>query len=183
MDSAEGRLDSAESDIGTLQTEIRAIDASWITSGTVNIERLPAASLERMHVVSTVADLANVTATQAQNGDTIKVNATGAMFYVIDDSKLGTNDYMDGLTEYTAGAASSVPWSGITGKPDVFMPDVDSSSLATYSKDASTGDINVNDSLVTALAKLENKAEAGADERIPNDVIDSIVNGSYKPTA
>jgi hypothetical protein len=82
-----------------------------------------------------------------------------------------------------ASTAKKAPWDGITGKPDVFMPDVDSSSLATYSKDASTGDINTADSLVTALAKLENKAEAGADERIPNDVIDSIVNGSYTPTA
>jgi hypothetical protein len=80
-------------------------------------------------------------------------------------------------------AVDSSVWNGIGGKPDVFIPDVDSSSLATYSKDASTGDINTSDSLVTALAKLENKAEAGADERIPNDVIDSIINNTYTPTA
>lgn len=140
MDSAEGRLDSAESDIDTLQTEIRAIDASWITSGTVNIERLPAASLERMHIVSTAADLANVTKTQAQNGDTIKVNATGAMYYVIDDSKLGTADYMDGLTEYTAGAASSVPWSGITSIP-ADIKDHASNALSTADLDTNSGDV------------------------------------------
>ena len=117
MSTAEDRLDTAEDDIDTLQSEIRAIDASWITTGTVSIDRLPAASLERMHVVSTAADLANVTKTQAQNGDTIKVAATGAMYYIIDDSKLGTADYMDGLTEYTAGRASAIDWSGVENKP------------------------------------------------------------------
>ena len=117
MSTAEDRLDTAEDDIDTLQSEIRAIDASWITTGTVSIDRLPAASLERMRIVATPADLANLTATMAQNGDTVKVTSTGAMYYVVDESKFGTADYMDGLVEYTAGRASAIDWSGVENKP------------------------------------------------------------------
>ena len=86
-------------------------------------------------------------------------------------------------------AVDSSVWDGIGGKPTEFIPENHDAakvvSLNTYSKtgEGTTGDIKKGDTLVQALAKLENKAEAGADERIPNDVIDSIVNGSYKPTA
>lgn len=127
-------------DIGILETKISTIDASWITRGTINIDRLPAASLERMHVVSTPADLANVTSTQAQNGDTIKVQSTGAMYYVIDDSKLGTADYMDGLTEYTAGTASAVDWSGVQNIP-TDIKDHASNALSTADLDTNSGNV------------------------------------------
>ena len=117
MSDMDDRMDTAEDDIDTLQSEIRAIDASWITTGTVSVDRLPAASLERMRVVADATALANVTSSTAQNGDTIKVTSTGAMYYVVDDSKLGTADYMDGLVEYTAGRASAIDWSGVENKP------------------------------------------------------------------
>ena len=41
------------------------------------------------------------------------------MYRVVDDTKL---DRSAGYKEYTAGTASSVPWSGITGKPESFVP-------------------------------------------------------------
>ena len=117
LDALDSRVTTAEGDISDLQTDIRAIDASWITTGTVSIDRLPAASLERMRVVANPAALATITSSMAQNGDTIKVTSTGAMYYVVDDSKFGTEDYMDGLVEYTAGRASAVDWSGVENKP------------------------------------------------------------------
>lgn len=82
-------------------------------------------------------------------------------------------------------AVDSSVWDGIGGKPTVFTPaDHDGAkvtSLATYVKAGNTGDIATTDNLVQALAKLENKAEAGADEPIPSSVIDSIVGGTFKP--
>ena len=41
------------------------------------------------------------------------------MYFVIDDSKLNSEA---GYTVYTAGSATSVPWSGVTGKPTSYPP-------------------------------------------------------------
>ena len=82
-------------------------------------------------------------------------------------------------------AVDSSVWNGIGGKPSVFTPeDHDAAkvvSLNTYSKtgEGTTGDIATGDTLVKALAKLENKAEAGADQPIPSSVIDAIVGGTF----
>ena len=67
-----------------------------------------------MHVVADATALASFTG--AEDGDTIKVTSTGKMYLVKDSTKLGTSSYADGLEEYTAGSAASVPWSGVTGK-------------------------------------------------------------------
>lgn len=116
-DAVAARVTTNEGDISTLKTEIKAIDAAWITSGVISIDRLPSAVVERMHVVAADADLANLTTEQVQNGDTVKVNATGAMYFVVDETKLGTADYMLGLSQYTAGIASQVDWAGVVNKP------------------------------------------------------------------
>jgi len=92
---------------------ITAIPASLLT-GTIDIARIPQAALERLvHVDDDDARLA-LTSSSIQNGDVVKVESTGLMYYVKDDSKLGTED---AFSSFTAGIASSVPWSGITGKP------------------------------------------------------------------
>lgn len=116
-DTLAGRVTTAEGDIDTLQSEIKAIDASWITSGVISIDRLPSAVIERMYIADKETDLASLTTEQVQNGDTIKVAENGKMFYVVDDSKLGTADYMKALSQYTAGIASQVDWSGVVNKP------------------------------------------------------------------
>lgn len=116
-DAVAARVTTNEGDITTLKGEMKAIDAAWITSGVISIDRLPSAVVERMYVAATESDLANLTTEQVQNGDTVKVAATGAMYFVVDQSKLGTADYMDGLSQYTAGIASQVDWSGVVGKP------------------------------------------------------------------
>ena len=61
-----------------------------------------------------------LTKSQVQTGDTVKVTDTGKMYFVVDDSKLNTEE---GYEIYTAGSATSVPWSGITGKPETFKPE------------------------------------------------------------
>lgn len=54
-----------------------------------------------------------------QLGDTVKVAKTEKMYYVVDESKLSSEA---GYAVYTAGTATSVPWSGVTGKPSSYPP-------------------------------------------------------------
>ena len=42
------------------------------------------------------------------------------MFFIVDDTNL-SNEL--GYEQYTASAATSVPWTGITGKPSTFTPE------------------------------------------------------------
>lgn len=113
---------SVSSDFGsnvTISTTLANFDASKITSGTINIDRLPKAALERMVVVADDTARFKLTTATAQVGDTVKVTATNKMYLVKDDSKLNAED---GYEPYTASSASSVPWSGVTGKPSTFAP-------------------------------------------------------------
>lgn len=103
-------------DVADLKTGLQNIDAGQIKTGTLPLSVIPHGALERMYVVESVGDLATVTSEQVQNGDTIRVNG-GSMYYVTDDTKLGTGDYMQGLAVYTAGTASSVNWSGVQSTP------------------------------------------------------------------
>lgn len=120
---------SVSSDFGsnvTISTTLANFDASKITSGTINIDRLPKAALERMVVVADDTARFKLTTATAQVGDTVKVTATNKMYLVKDDSKLNTEA---GYEPYTAGYASSVPWSGVTGKPSTFAPPTSSATV------------------------------------------------------
>lgn len=120
---------SVSSDFGsniTISTTLANFDASKITSGTINIDRLPKAALERMVVVADDTARFKLTTATAQVGDTVKVTATNKMYLVKDDSKLNTEA---GYEPYTADQASSVPWSGVTGKPSTFAPPTSSATV------------------------------------------------------
>lgn len=99
--------------------DITGIDASKVTSGVLDIDRIPPAALERCVVVADDTARFALTADNAQNGDTVKVTATGKMYFVKDSSNLGSEA---GYELYTAGSAASVPWSGVTGKPSAYTP-------------------------------------------------------------
>ena len=120
---------SVSSDFGdnvTISTTLANFDASKIASGTISIDRLPKAALERLVVVANdTARIALTTAT-AQSGDTVKVTSTGKMYLIKDESKLSSED---GYEPYTASQASSVPWSGVTGKPSTFAPPTSSATV------------------------------------------------------
>lgn len=120
---------SVSSDFGsnvTISTTLSNFDASKITSGTIDIDRLPKAALERMVVVADDTARFKLTTATAQVGDTVKVTATNKMYLVKDDSKLNAED---GYEPYTASSASSVPWSGVTGKPSTFAPPTSSATV------------------------------------------------------
>ena len=90
------------------------LDASKLTSGTVDIERLPQGALERLVKVANEAARYALTTADVQLGDTVQQLDTGIMYAVTDTDHL---DSAAGYTEYTAGTAASVPWSGVTSKP------------------------------------------------------------------
>lgn len=90
------------------------LDASKLTSGTVDIARLPQGALERLVKVANEAARYALTTADVQLGDTVQQLDTGIMYIVTDTGHL---DSAAGYTEYTAGTAASVPWSGVTGKP------------------------------------------------------------------
>ena len=113
---------SVSSDFGsnvTISTTLANFDASKIASGTISIDRLPKAALERLIVVADDTARFALTTATAQSGDTVKVTSTGKMYLIKDESKLSSED---GYEPYTASQASSVPWSGVTGKPSTFAP-------------------------------------------------------------
>lgn len=120
---------SVSSDFGsnvTISTTLANFDASKIASGTISIDRLPKAALERLIVVADDTARFALTTATAQSGDTVKVTSTGKMYLIKDESKLSSED---GYEPYTAGQASSVPWSGVTGKPSTFTPPTSSATV------------------------------------------------------
>lgn len=108
--------------------DITAIDASKITTGTISIDRLPQGALERCVVVADDAARFALTTANIQKGDTVKVSSTGKMYFVMDDTKLSSEA---GYEVYTAGSATSVPWSGVTGKPSSFTPSAHTQAIST----------------------------------------------------
>lgn len=107
----------AASGVATLDSDSKVeqnIDASKIVSGTISVDRLPKGALERLTIVANATARKALTTDDVQNGDTVKEASTGLMYYVKDDTKLAQDA---GWEVYTAGSATSVPWSGVTSKP------------------------------------------------------------------
>lgn len=120
---------SVSSDFGgnvTISTTLANFDASKIASGTISIDRLPKAALDRLVVVADDTARFALTTATAQSGDTVKVTSTGKMYLIKDESKLSSED---GYEPYTASQASSVPWSGVMGKPSTFTPPTSSATV------------------------------------------------------
>lgn len=100
-----------------LDNDIVDVSASKI-KGTIGLENLPAGALERMFVVSseTAAMSADV-----QDGDVVQVTGNDNKMYFCVDYTATT--FATRFKEFTAGIATSVPWSGVTDKPDLATQD------------------------------------------------------------
>lgn len=113
-----GITDAANKVHTHVSDDITSLDASKLT-GMIDISRLPAGALERLVTVADDTARFALTTNDIQKGDTVKVTSTGFMFFVVDDTKLSTEA---GYEQYTASAATSVPWNGIIDKPESFTP-------------------------------------------------------------
>lgn len=95
-------------------SDIPALSTDKITSGVFDIARIPQAALERLIQVADEAARFALTDSVAQAGDSVKQLDTGAMYIIVDDTKLNS---AAGYVEYTAGSAASVPWTGVQNTP------------------------------------------------------------------
>lgn len=116
---------------------IDSLDASKLT-GTIDIERLPKGALERLVIVDNQAARYKLTSSDVQEGDTVKEEDTGLLYFVVDVSNLSNEN---GYKVYTAGAATSVPWSGVTGKPSFLQLGETSTTAYSGDKGKKTADI------------------------------------------
>lgn len=102
----------------TINTTISAINAEKLT-GTIDanrlpeipIEKIPAAALERLFVVDSQSAAMSLT---IQEGDVVQIGSGGPMYFCVSES---ASTFATKFKEFTAGSATSVPWSGVTGKP------------------------------------------------------------------
>ena len=143
----------------TITTTLSNIDASKITSGIIDIARLPKAAIPELKIVADDTARFALTTSDVQNGDTVQVESTGKMYYVKDQTQLATED---GYAVYTAGAASSVDWSGITNKPKSFTPASHTQAastitgLAVVATSGNYSDLNGKPTIPSKVSQLTN---------------------------
>ena len=119
-----------------------------VLSGTIPLANLPHGALERCYVAASDIARFQLTNLQVQNGDTVKVENTGKMYFVVDDTKLGSEA---GYEIYTATAATTVPWSGVTDTPttlsgygitDVFTKDESNTNFVSVANTVTEGNVD-----------------------------------------
>ena len=122
-----------------------SFDASAITSGTINIERLPKGALERLFIVDSESDAMSA---DCQEGDTVQVMGNNnKMYFCVNES---ATSFSNKFHEYTAGTATSVPWSGITNAPTIPTKTSDLTNDSGFITSAVTsingqiGDVTIN---------------------------------------
>lgn len=103
----------------SINSTLNSFDASKITSGTLNADRLPeipiskipAAAMERLYVVESQSAAMSLT---IQEGDVVQIGSGGPMYFCVSES---ASTFSTKFKVFTAGAATSVPWSGVTNAP------------------------------------------------------------------
>jgi len=154
-----GITDAAKKEHTHGNDDITSIDGSKIT-GTVPISAIPAGALERLVEVASIDAMYALTTDDVQLGDTVQIGEGGPMYKVIDVTNLGNSK---GYKVYTAGAASSVPWSGVTGKPDTYTPSAHTHLYAgsATAGGAATNAINDNENQNIAETYIKNITVSG----------------------
>lgn len=133
------RVDASSVDGVLSENNIPDIDASKL-KGTIPIEKIPKAALERLVPVEDNTARFALTTKYVQNGDTVKVEDTGLMYYVKDDTKL---DSEDGYEPYTASEAASVEWRNVKNHPSIVKGATDTEDgVSGFVPTPTTHDVN-----------------------------------------
>lgn len=133
----------------SINSTLNSFDASKITSGTLNADRLPeipiskipAAAMERLYVVESQSAAMSLT---IQEGDVVQIGSGGPMYFCVSES---ASTFATKFKVFTAGAATSVPWSGVTNAPTKLSQFTNDSGFLTSVPAASTtvtGGIKLN---------------------------------------
>ena len=146
----------------TINTNLSSIDASKITSGTIDIERLPKGALERLVVAENQTARFQLTSNDVQEGDTVKQEDTGVMYFVVDINNL---DNENGYKVYTAGSATSVPWSGVTNKPSTI------SGYGITDAKINNGTITLGSQSITPISNLYVNDESGDNYKVTEQIV------------
>lgn len=113
----------------SINSTLNSFDASKITSGTLNADRLPeipiskipAAVMKKLYVVASQSAAMSLT---VQEGDVVQIGSRGPMYFCVSES---ASTFATKFKVFTAGAAISVPWVGVTNAP---------TNLSQFSNDA-----------------------------------------------
>lgn len=150
-------------------TEKGAINgvASLDGSGLIPITQLPPSAIERLVIVADQAARFALTIATVQNGDTVKQSDTGDMYYVKDDTNLGNSN---GYAVYSAGTASSVPWSGVTGTTGVITNNEINASAAIADTKLAT---------ISTAGKVSNSATTATSTNTNSTIVARDASGNF----
>lgn len=87
------------------------IDASWIKTGILNLNVIPRSATMDYVVVDNAKERLSLTIDRVQNGDVVQEADTSKAFFVVDETKLGTE------AAFKEFVTSSTPWNGILNRP------------------------------------------------------------------
>lgn len=170
----------------SINSTLNGFDASKITSGTINADRLPeipiskipAAALERLYVVDSESA---AVALKIQEGDVVQIGSGGPMYFCVSES---ASTFATKFKEFTAGSATSVPWSGVTNAPTKLSQFTNDSGFTTnkgtvtsVAMSVPTG-LSISGSPITASGTLALSYTSGFS--IPSTAKQTIWDTAYK---
>lgn len=170
----------------SINSTLANIDASKITSGTLNADRLPeipiskipAAAMERLYVVESQSAAMSLT---IQEGDVVQIGSGGPMYFCVSES---ASTFATKFKVFTAGAATSVPWSGVTNAPTKLSQFTNDSGFTTnkgtvtsVAMSVPTG-LSISGSPITASGTLALSYTSGF--AIPSTAKQTIWDTAYK---
>ena len=170
----------------SINSTLNSFDASKITSGTLNADRLPeipiskipAAAMERLYVVESQSAAMSLT---IQEGDVVQIGSGGPMYFCVSES---ASTFATKFKEFTAGSATSVPWSGVTNAPTKLSQFTNDSGFTTnkgtvtsVAMSVPTG-LSISGSPITASGTLALSYASGY--LIPSTARQTIWDTAYK---
>ena len=170
----------------SINSTLNGFDASKITSGTINADRLPeipiskipAAAMERLYVVESQSAAMSLT---IQEGDVVQIGSGGPMYFCVSES---ASTFATKFKEFTAGSATSVPWSGVTNAPTKLSQFTNDSGFTTnkgtvtsVAMSVPTG-LSISGSPITASGTLALSYTSGFS--IPSTARQTLWDAAYK---